>query len=91
MLIIGNYDLSGTNKFISHLLRDDEETTYCGLKFSALHGDWQFEENSEFGCLRCRKIYDGEMFYHRGASNNACNRPASAVGTDSESKESAGG
>lgn len=60
MLIIGNYDLAGTEKFVSHLLRDDEQTTYCGLKFSKLKGDWQFEESSEFGCMRCRSIYDGE-------------------------------
>ena len=68
MLIIGNFDLSGTEKFCSHLLREDEETTYCGLKFSKLKGDWQFEESSEFCCVRCRRISATNKVFHADAA-----------------------
>jgi len=60
MLLIGNYNLTNQKKFNSHALKEDDETTFCGLKFSKLRGDWQVLDEDMLGavlyCLNCKKI-----------------------------------
>jgi|SaaInlStandDraft_3_1057020.scaffolds.fasta_scaffold66551_3 hypothetical protein len=50
---IANWNYAGTQKFISHKLKDDEETTLCGLKWSKLRGDWQIFYYPYPSCKKC--------------------------------------
>lgn len=58
--VIANYNLAGTSKLITHALRDDDETTYCGLKWSNLKGDWQETGGTNFSCKHCVKKFNAE-------------------------------
>jgi hypothetical protein len=61
ILTIGNYDLAGTSRFITHMLTSDEKKTLCGLIVSNLRGDWQETDGNTIGCLKCRSIYRGKF------------------------------
>jgi hypothetical protein len=57
--LIGNYAVAGTNKFISHIVKDNKKT-YCGLELSLLRGQWEStggETMTDVGCIRCRRAY----------------------------------
>lgn len=60
----GNFNLAGTNKFITHLVAGDGRKTLCGLNMMKRRGDWQ--ETSpifrklfpgDIGCLKCKDAY----------------------------------
>ena len=55
IFFIANWNHAGTQKFISHQLHDDEETTLCGLKWSELKGDWQLVDVKKPNCVRCER------------------------------------
>jgi hypothetical protein len=60
VMLVGNFDYAGTNKFKSHILLDSEKRTACGLYMSERRGDWQLLDVQEHSdqlpsCLKCRK------------------------------------
>lgn len=61
IIMVGNYAVAGTNKFVSHALRISEPhwVTFCGLRLE-YHRNQQWEELDEPqpklpGCVKCQR------------------------------------
>jgi len=90
MLIVGNWNYAGTNKFVSHAVMlsfTKEPKTLCGMDVYELLNragqQWETEETNEpnaVGCVKCK----------RHLTKRAPDSP-SAVGSRQESEDTASG
>ncbi len=54
-IIVGNFDYTGTDKFVSHKLFDFSDVALCGLRINWSKGDWQTIEVPKPSCKKCAR------------------------------------